>query len=76
VYDWQVLFPNGVEDCQKSLRDQYPVLSDRWSETMVRSKPRVKKDKPVETTEEFVARVNSEARKRNGLKQNLKRARR
>ena len=44
--------------------------------TMVRSKPRVKKDKPVETTEEFVARVNSEARKRNGLKQNLKRARR
>lgn len=43
---------------------------------MVRSKPRVKKDKPIETTEEFVARVNSEARKRNGLKQNLKRARR
>ena len=43
---------------------------------MVRSKARVKKDKPVETTEEFVARINSEARKRNGLKQNLKRARR
>ena len=43
---------------------------------MVRSKPRVKKDKPVESTEEFVARINSEARKRNGLKQNLKGARR
>ncbi len=43
---------------------------------MVRSKPRVKKDKPAETTEEFVKRINSEARVRNGLKQNLKRARR
>jgi hypothetical protein len=43
---------------------------------MVRSKPRVKKEKPAETTEEFVARINAEPRKRNGLKQNLKRARR
>jgi hypothetical protein len=43
---------------------------------MVRSKPRVKKDKPIETTEQFVARINAEARKRNGLKQNLKGARR
>ena len=43
---------------------------------MVRSKPMVKKDKPVETSEEFVKRINYEARVRNGLKQNLKRARR
>ena len=43
---------------------------------MVRSKPRVKKDKPAETTEAFVKRINSEAGVRNGLKQNLKRARR
>ena len=41
---------------------------------MVKSK--TKREKPVETTEEFVARVNAEARKRNGLKKNLKGARR
>jgi len=43
---------------------------------MVRSKPRVKKEKTPETTEQFVERINSAARKRNGLKQNLKGARR
>ena len=43
---------------------------------MVRSKPRVKREKKVETTEEFVARINAEPPKRNGLKQNLRRARR
>ena len=41
---------------------------------MVKSKTKL--EKPVETTEEFVARVNAEARKRNGLKKNLKGARR
>ena len=41
---------------------------------MVKSKP--KREKPAETTEQFVARVNAEARKRNGLKKNLKGARR
>jgi len=41
---------------------------------MVKSKP--KRVKPEETTEQFVARINAEARKRNGLKQNLKGARR
>ena len=48
----------------------------RGKGVMVRSKPRVKKDKPAETTEAFVKRINSEARVRNVLKQNLKRARR
>jgi len=42
--------------------------------TMVKSKP--KREKPEETTEQFVARINAEARKRNGLKKNLKGARR
>ena len=43
---------------------------------MVRSRPKPKREKKIETTEEFVQRINSAARKRNGLKQNLKRARR
>ena len=43
---------------------------------MVRSTTKPKREKKVETTEEFVQRINAEARKRNGLKQNLKRARR
>ncbi|MED5587520.1 MAG: hypothetical protein VX581_01615 [Chloroflexota bacterium] len=51
-------------------------VEQREQAVMVRSKPRVKKDKPAETAEEFVKRINSEARVRNGLKQNLKRARR
>ena len=41
---------------------------------MVRNKP--KREKPVETTEEFVKRMNRPTGKINGLKQNLKRARR
>ena len=41
---------------------------------MARSKP--KREKPVETTAEFVKRMNLPLGKRNGLKQNLKRARR
>ena len=44
---------------------------------MVRSKPRTKKEKPEETTAEFVARINKgSGNKRNGLKKNLKGARR
>ena len=43
---------------------------------MVRSKPKPKREKRAETTAEFVKRINSEARKINGLKQNLKGARR
>ena len=41
---------------------------------MARSKP--KREKKEETTEEFVKRMNLPLGKRNGLKQNLKRARR
>ena len=41
---------------------------------MAWSKP--KKVKKQETIQEFVARVNKQVGKRNGLKQNLKRARR
>ncbi len=41
---------------------------------MPRSKP--KKEKKVETTAEFVARINQESGKRNGLKKQLKGARR
>ena len=43
---------------------------------MVRSKPRVKREKVEETTEEFVARVNQQDGKRNGLKKQVKGARR
>ena len=41
---------------------------------MARSKP--KREKPEETTAEFVKRINQVSGKRNALKQNLKRARR
>ncbi len=43
---------------------------------MVRSKPKPKREKRVETTEEFVARMNLPKGVRNGLKKNLKGARR
>ena len=43
---------------------------------MVRSRPKPKREKPAETIDEFVARINKQEGKRNGLKQNLKRARR
>ena len=43
---------------------------------MVRSKPRPKREKPEETTAEFVKRINQKVGKRNGLKKNLKAARR
>ena len=43
---------------------------------MVRKTTKPKKEKTVETTKEFVARINSQGGKRNGLKQNLKGARR
>ena len=41
---------------------------------MARSKP--KREKREETTAEFVKRINQQTGKRNGLKQNLKGARR
>jgi len=40
------------------------------------AKSKSKKEKPVETTEEFVDRMNRQSPKINGLKQNLKGARR
>lgn len=43
---------------------------------MVRSKPRVKREKQEETTEEFVKRMNLPQGKRNGLKRQVKGARR
>ena len=43
---------------------------------MVRSKPKPKREKREETTEEFVRRINAPTGKRNGLKKNLKGARR
>ena len=43
---------------------------------MVRSKPKPKREKLEETTQEFVARMNLPKGKRNGLKKNLKGARR
>ena len=43
---------------------------------MVRSKPQAKQEKREETTEEFVRRMNLPKGKRNGLKKNLKGARR
>ncbi len=43
---------------------------------MVRRTTKPKREKRVETTEEFVKRINSQGGKRNGLKQNLKGARR
>jgi len=43
---------------------------------MVRSKPKPKREKREETTQEFVARMNLPKGKRNGLKKNLKGARR
>ena len=43
---------------------------------MVRSKPKPKREKREETTEEFVRRMNLPKGKRNGLKKNLKGARR
>ena len=43
---------------------------------MVRSKPKPKREKREETIEEFVRRVNQKAGKRNGLKRQVKGARR
>ena len=43
---------------------------------MVRTTTKPKREKRVETTEEFVKRINSQGGKRNGLKKNLKGARR
>lgn len=43
---------------------------------MAQSKPKTKREKPEETTAEFVKRINQEPRKLNGLKKNLKGARR
>jgi len=43
---------------------------------MVRSKPRPKREKKEESTEEFVARMSLPKGERNGLKKNLKGARR
>ena len=43
---------------------------------MVRSRPKPKREKKEETTAEFVKRINQSARKINGLKKQLKGARR
>ena len=43
---------------------------------MVRSKPRPKREKKEESTDEFVARMSLPKGERNGLKKNLKGARR
>lgn len=72
MYDWQQLSHRQPIE----LETTFLSIGQREQPDMVRSKPRVKKEKTPETTEQFVARVNSEARKRNGLKQNLKGARR
>lgn len=49
-------------------------IKPREQATMVRSKP--KREKKEETTAEFVARINKPTGKRNGLKKQLKGARR
>ena len=76
MYDWQQLSHRRPIDLEILILSIGLSIGQREQPDMVRSKPRVKKEKTPETTEEFVARVNSEARKRNGLKQNLKGARR
>jgi len=57
-------------------RYNYSFLSIRQREQpiMVRSKP--KREKPEETTAEFVKRINMPGGKRNGLKRQVKGARR
>ena len=76
VYSWQEPFTDQPGNGLFHQEAIIPVHRTEGAIKMVRSKPRVKKEKQAETTEEFVARINAEARKRNGLKQNLKRARR
>ena len=59
------------------IRTEHKTYLPTWQgEQPIMVKSKTKREKPVETTEEFVARVNAEARKRNGLKKNLKGARR
>lgn len=68
-------FCSGQPDIGRLIRYKtYLSNGQREQPIMVKSKP--KREKPAETTEQFVARVNAEARKRNGLKKNLKGARR
>ena len=59
-------------------REPYPILATKLREQtiMVRFTTKPKPEKRQETTEEFVKRINSQGGKRNGLKKNLKGARR
>ncbi|MDE0823968.1 MAG: hypothetical protein OSB07_08385, partial [Dehalococcoidia bacterium] len=68
------LFSGRPDDGILIRNNTFLSTGQREQQIMVKSKP--KREKTEETTEQFVARINAEARKRNGLKQNLKGARR
>ena len=63
-----------VEDVLQQQAHSFLAIKKREQAIMARSKP--KREKREETTAEFVKRMNLPLGKRNGLKQNLKRARR
>ena len=53
-----------------------PFLSSEYREKSIMVKSKAKQEKRVETVEEFVERINKSAVRTNGLKKNLKGARR
>tara|TARA_B100001179_G_scaffold124888_1_gene89438 strand:+ start:152 stop:319 length:168 start_codon:yes stop_codon:yes gene_type:complete len=53
-----------------------PFLSSEYREKSIMVKSKPKQEKKVETVEEFVERINKSAVRTNGLKKNLKGARR
>ena len=53
-----------------------PFLSSEYREKSIMVKSKAKQEKKVETVEEFVERINKSAVRTNGLKKNLKGARR
>ena len=81
MYDGRESSFRALDREQESLGDvlqqqahSFLFIKKREQAIMARSKP--KREKREETTAEFVKRMNLPLGKRNGLKQNLKRARR
>ena len=66
----------SLGDVLQQYAHSFLAIKRREQAIMVRSKPKPKREKREETIEEFVTRINKQEGKRNGLKQNLKGARR
>ena len=70
-------FEKGLECLRYVLnRDVLSFLDIKYREKPIMAKSKPKPEKKEETVEEFVARINKSAVRTNGLKKNLKGARR